>query len=183
VTVRRVVTGQDADGKSLIVRDEVLEGAPMTGMGGLQCHTVWASDTPPALPWNLEIPVPDGYFAPASGYRWRIFVYPPNYSAVPQNQPADAAEGQGEPFGEALDVFDTSSPGMHTTDTVDHGIVLSGEIWCELDGTEFCLKAGDTLIQQGGGHAWHNRSDQPCVYMNFAMGARRAPIDSAAREH
>ena len=41
------------------------------------------------------------------------------------------------------DHFDRAAPGMHTTDTIDYNIVLSGEIWCELDdGVEVSWRLG-----------------------------------------
>jgi quercetin dioxygenase-like cupin family protein len=53
-------------------------------------------------------------------------------------------------------------PLMHRTDTVDYGIVLSGEIYLVLDKQETLLKAGDVVVQRGTNHAWSNRSDKPC---------------------
>ena len=53
---------------------------------------------------------------------------------------------------------------MHTTDTVDFDVVVSGEIWLELDdGAEVKLEAGDCVVQNGTRHSWHNRSSEPCV--------------------
>jgi quercetin dioxygenase-like cupin family protein len=58
---------------------------------------------------------------------------------------------------------------MHTTQSVDIGIVQSGEVWLELDDDqEVKLTAGDYVIQNGTRHAWHNRSNEPCV-MNFVL--------------
>jgi mannose-6-phosphate isomerase-like protein (cupin superfamily) len=73
-----------------------------------------------------------------------------------------------------LDVFEPDSPGMHTSDTVAVGFVLSGEVDVELDdGVEVHLKAGDVLVQNGARHAWRNKSDQPCVLV-VVTGACRA---------
>jgi quercetin dioxygenase-like cupin family protein len=72
-------------------------------------------------------------------------------------------------------MFDTNerdNPGMHTTATVDFDMVLSGEVWLELDGgAERMLRAGDCVIQNGTRHAWHNRSDAPCVMLVVLLGA------------
>ena len=48
------------------------------------------------------------------------------------------------------------------------GIVISGEIWLELDDGEVHLKPGDCVVQRGSMHAWRNRSDKPCV-MSFVL--------------
>ena len=50
---------------------------------------------------------------------------------------------------------------MHRTETVDYGILISGEIWLVVDGGETRLEPGDICIQRGTSHAWSNRSDKP----------------------
>jgi quercetin dioxygenase-like cupin family protein len=50
---------------------------------------------------------------------------------------------------------------MHTTATIDYGIILEGEMWLELDNGESRLvKAGDIVVQNGTRHAWRNKSDR-----------------------
>ena len=50
---------------------------------------------------------------------------------------------------------------MHTTPTVDYGIVLDGEIWLELDdGIVVQLKQHDVIVQNGTRHAWRNKSSK-----------------------
>jgi quercetin dioxygenase-like cupin family protein len=70
--------------------------------------------------------------------------------------------------------MEPETPGMHTTDTVDIDIVLSGEVWLELDdGAEVKLEAGDCVIQNGTRHAWHNRTDSPVQMFAALIGATR----------
>jgi mannose-6-phosphate isomerase-like protein (cupin superfamily) len=64
--------------------------------------------------------------------------------------------------------------GMHTTNTIDYDIILSGEIWIEVDnGAEVHLKQGDCVIQNGTRHAWRNRGSAPCVMASVMVGAKR----------
>jgi quercetin dioxygenase-like cupin family protein len=65
--------------------------------------------------------------------------------------------------------------GMHTTLTVDYGVVLSGEITLELDdGAAVDLVPGDCVVQNGTRHAWRNRSTTtPCVMAFILLGATR----------
>ena len=58
--------------------------------------------------------------------------------------------------------MEEDDPGMHTTPTIDYGIVLSGEIDLELDEGEVHLQAGDVVVQRGTRHAWRNRGTEPC---------------------
>jgi mannose-6-phosphate isomerase-like protein (cupin superfamily) len=60
------------------------------------------------------------------------------------------------------DAMEEENPDMHTTRTIDYGIVLSGELDLELDEGEVHLTAGDVIVQRGTRHAWHNRGTVPC---------------------
>ena len=85
--------------------------------------------------------------------------------------PAAFAEIQSKLPGMA-EVLEPMHPGMHTTDTVDFDVVLSGEVYLELDdGAELLLKTGDCVVQNGTRHAWHNRSSKPCVIAVTLIGA------------
>jgi len=53
----------------------------------------------------------------------------------------------------------------HRTDSVDYAIVISGEMWMQLDKEEVHLKAGDVVIQRGTMHNWVNRGSEPCVML------------------
>jgi quercetin dioxygenase-like cupin family protein len=73
------------------------------------------------------------------------------------------------------DVMEPDHPGMHTTDTVDLDLVVSGEVWLELDdGEEVHLRTGDCVVQNGTRHAWRNRSSEPAVLFVALLGATRA---------
>lgn len=53
---------------------------------------------------------------------------------------------------------------MHRTNSIDYGIVISGEVELELDnGATECCRAGDVIVQRGTIHLWRNVSaDTPC---------------------
>ena len=66
---------------------------------------------------------------------------------------------------------------MHTTDTIDYGIVLSGEIWLEVDdGEETRLRQHDVVIQNGTRHAWRNKSSAPATAAFVLIGVERKEI-------
>ena len=72
------------------------------------------------------------------------------------------------------EAMDPEHPGMHTTDTVDFVLVISGEVSLELDdGAMVHLRPGECVIQNGTRHAWRNRSDKPCVLAGVTVGATR----------
>ena len=79
-----------------------------------------------------------------------------------------------EHMPELITKFEMDSPGMHTTDTVDYGIVLEGEVWLELDdGKEVHLRQHDVIVQNGTRHAWRNKSDKPVKLAFVLIGANR----------
>ena len=49
---------------------------------------------------------------------------------------------------------------MHRTETVDYGILLSGEVWLVVDEGETRLAPGDVVVQRGTNHAWSNRTEE-----------------------
>jgi len=64
---------------------------------------------------------------------------------------------------------------MHTSQTVDVDVVLSGEIWMEVDdGVTVHLKTGDVVVQNGTRHRWENRTDKDTVVLSVLVGARKA---------
>lgn len=90
------------------------------------------------------------------------------------NGAAAAAENLAAAPGLA-ESFEPEHPGMHTTDTIDYGIVLDGEIWLELDdGQVQHLRKHDVIIQNGTRHAWRNRGERPALLAFVLIGAQRA---------
>jgi mannose-6-phosphate isomerase-like protein (cupin superfamily) len=62
---------------------------------------------------------------------------------------------------------------MHTTHTVDYGVVISGEMHLELDdGKQVHLRPGDCVVQNGTRHAWRNLSGREAVMAFVAVGAK-----------
>jgi quercetin dioxygenase-like cupin family protein len=85
----------------------------------------------------------------------------------------DTAEGLEE-MGQVLPGFvhDDARPGMHSTDTVDVGIVIEGEATVEAsDGTKVTLGPGDVYVCNGALHRWHY--DKPTHIVFIVFGAER----------
>jgi quercetin dioxygenase-like cupin family protein len=138
---RRIVTGHDSSGKSIVVSDTPV---PKTlDIGTAAFHEVWITDATPAPidateaePTERPVRVPP----PANGVMVRF---------------TEMAPGAESP--------------MHRTETVDVGVVVEGETWLLLDdGSETRVGRGDAVVQRGTMHAWANRSDQP-VRMLFVL--------------
>ena len=130
---RRVVTGHDERGVSVFASDgpvPVVRTAP----DGALFYEIWGTDAAPA-PIGADAPDPTAgplSVPPApNGTKIRINELPPG----------------------------VVSP-MHRTQSVDYGIVLSGEVVLVLEDSETVLRAGDVVVQRGTNHRWENRSGQ-----------------------
>ena len=173
--IRCVVTGQDTSGKSVFVRDAPVAPVTLALLPGFEFHRLWGSESAVQLPSSGTAPPHSDYFPPKSGFRFGFFTIPPE--AESGLAPADLAAAFGE-LREKLpgmaEVLEPENPGMHTTDTVDFDVVMSGEVYLELDdGSEVLLKAGDCVVQNGTRHAWRNRSPANCVIAVALAGAER----------
>ncbi len=160
--IRRIVTGDDAQGRSGTVED-----APATAIRtlaerpGYRAVNVWRTTSAPA-----EIDAPDsvaehkGIMPPGNGGSiLRIIDFPPEV-ADPEERKRRIQATFGGIFKDAQhDKSEGAHPGMHRTESVDYAIILEGEIWSVMDKDETLMRAGDVLIQRGTNHAWANRSD------------------------
>jgi Cupin domain len=171
---RRVTTGQRPDGRSVIVADEAIEALTVALAPGLECFPIWASDQPVDLPHDGTKPATRGWFPPERGFRFTILTIPPDgESAAPSDMQA-ALEEASEKLPGMIEAVDAKLPHMHSTDTIDFVVVLSGALCLEVDdGKEVTLLQGDSVIQNGTRHAWHNRSSKPCQIVSATIGARR----------
>lgn len=137
---RRIVTGHDADGVSVVVSDGPVPVTKELPQDGVAFHEVWLTAPAPAAihagdedPTIGDVTVPP----PSQGTRIRINEFMPGH----------------------LDEKGLQSP-VHRTESIDYGIVLEGEITLLLDDSEVTAHAGDIVVQRGTDHAWANRGEQ-----------------------
>jgi len=174
--LRRVVTGQTESGRSVFVSDEEVEPTTLRLLPGAEFHQLWGADEPVALPTDGTRPAAPRYFPPAAGFRFLYFTLGPDQVTTPADLDVPAALRElTEKLPGLAEAMEPDNPGMHTTDTVDFDVILSGEVWLELDdGAEVRLTAGDCVVQNGTRHRWRNRTSEPCVIAVALLGAERA---------
>lgn len=164
---RRIVTGHDEDGNAIILSD-----APPTrtqligGPGGPTFVEVWNTrETPVLIDRSSGEPAESGLVLapPKGGTRIRVIDFPPEGEAIRRLSESEAAGKFGEMGGaEAARSAGAPHPLMHRTQTLDYGIVLTGELTMVMDRGETVVRAGDIIIQRGTNHAWANRSGENC---------------------
>jgi mannose-6-phosphate isomerase-like protein (cupin superfamily) len=174
--VRRVVTGHDEKGKAVFTGDTMVSPIRPSLLPGVEFHRLWGSDGPVTYPDAGREPEAVAYFPPVGGFRFGFFTLPPGTDA--SSESVDVERGMAE-LQELLpgliDVMELDEPGMHTTDTTDFEVVLSGRVVLELDdGAEVTLGPGDTVVQNGTRHRWRNPHPDPVVIAVFIVGAHRA---------
>jgi quercetin dioxygenase-like cupin family protein len=142
-SIRRVVTGHDANGKACVSIDQQVSNiAPLRE--GATASVIWTTE---------GFPVDND--APGDGAERKVATAHPN----------------GTVF-RVIEYAPGVTPRNHRTDSIDYAVVLSGEIDMDLDGSEVHLKAGDVLVQRGTIHNWINRSAEPCVIAFVLIASR-----------
>jgi hypothetical protein len=141
---RRIVTGHDESGRSVVLSDGMPPNVRDKGTG-VDFIEIWSTAATPAPIRSSEPEPTDGALRvppPAHGTRIRLNdFYPGHTQKLPER-----ADGRARM--------------MHRTRSIDYGIVLEGEIYMILDDSEVHLHAGDIVVQRGTDHAWENRSNR-----------------------
>jgi mannose-6-phosphate isomerase-like protein (cupin superfamily) len=167
---RRVVTGHDAQGRSVILMDgESPHSFVLEKAGGLQLTELWETTSSPAdNAGSADAAGHERRIEPRDGGTvFRIIAYPPDSVRLKTLKPEEFFSSMGAQAADAA-----RHPGMHKTDTVDYAIVLSGEIYAVMDEGEVLLRAGDCLVQRGTSHAWSNRTNEPCAIAFVLVAAK-----------
>lgn len=161
--IRRIVTGHDKDGKSVVLMDGEAPNVRVREGTGFVSTLLWASEETPAdLSGNADGADRDiGIAPPQGGSIFRIVKFPP-VSGGGQTSPAEETPGKRHAY-------------MHRTKTLDYAIVLSGKITLMLDDADIALEAGDTVVQRGTDHAWVNTGSEPCLMGFVLIDAKEPP--------
>lgn len=150
-TTRRVVTGHDEKGKSIVL-----------------------SDGPPPQHHEMKGPAIGAEFIEIWSEPNRV----PQLTSEPANEPNQREFTIMPARGHLLRIIDVYPPKdggkrtiMHRTRTLDYAVVIEGEIVLILEDSEVVLKKNDVVVQRGTNHAWENRSDMPARLAFFHIDA------------
>jgi mannose-6-phosphate isomerase-like protein (cupin superfamily) len=143
LTIRRVVTGHDDQGRAKVLIDEQVKNG-FSHRPGAFYSVIWSSE---------GFPVDNDGDADPSGKKIGTTI-------------AGGTVFRVVSFGPGV------APRNHRTDSIDYAVVMSGEIDMELDTGTVHLKAGDMLVQRGTIHNWINKNDVPCVIAFTLVAAK-----------
>lgn len=146
--VRRVVTGHNNAGRAIFKDDNEFD-TQLIPSGDAEFALIW---TAPDLPVNNN----------------------------------DETDGRDRDAGLTLhcgsvirvvDMLPEQSSPMHRTNSLDYGIVISGQLELELDdGEKTLLGPGDIVIQRGTMHLWRNPSDSEICRIVFVL-TQATPVE------
>jgi mannose-6-phosphate isomerase-like protein (cupin superfamily) len=170
--IRRVVTGLDADNKSVVMFDSrmPLKAGPL----GLHATNLWVTNTYP-LGFSFKddtADIPVGISPLDNGTKFRVVEFPPLDAATEAKMESGALMKAVGPVAPARG-RPVTHPLMHRTRSVDYAVVLSGEIDMMLDDSVVHLKPGDTVVQQATNHAWVNHGTETCRILFVLMDSKQ----------
>jgi len=140
---RRIVTGNNAEGRSYFVSDTVVpemhlwETLESDGLGK-------ATDGSPTR--HLPSTAPNIEPPPGASKVVRVSMQP--WKTMKEQMKTQPIEG--------LD-----AEGFHRTATIDYIMIVDGEVDLVLDEARTTVRPGDLVVQRNTNHAWHNNTDKP----------------------
>jgi hypothetical protein len=156
-TLRRIITGDDANGKSTIIIDgPPADAAIADGRGGLL--EIWTDSVVAAL--NPKEATDRGQgkvvLSPLhQSVKVRWFVIEPVPPGTPKDALDVATRAAFAGFGAEHHIIDQSRhSAMHETHSLDVICLLKGDVSLILEDTETRIKPGQIVIQRGTNHAW-----------------------------
>lgn len=162
--MRRIVTGHNEDGRSIITIDGPPARSIGEDVGGL--FELWNTDGNIIdTKDNLDRADQDIILSPPTGgTKFRYFQINPTPEGIPIEIMQEITADAFEKIGAGHHRVDTSKhPAMHKTETIDYIILLKGDVTLILDEDEVTLKPHDVVVQRGTNHAWVNNGDEPAL--------------------
>ncbi len=165
--IRRVVTGNDASGKSTVTWDGASPHSHEASMGAGRGHTdlwVWTQSPAPLSGSTDDGGLHYDFPGPPHGGHLRVVQgvgKPANYNAATDPNIVAPHAPKIRPPGRTWDRggHNLYSGGMHKTETIDYAIVLEGKRTLVLDDQEVEWEPGDVVIDVGAWHQWSSRQD------------------------
>ena len=164
--LRRIVTGHNADGKSIIMIDGPPARSIGEEVGGL--FEIWNTDGNQINTLDkIDRADTDVLLSPPKGgTKFRYFVINPTPEGIPKEKLEELAAAAFAKIGASQDRVDTTRhPAMHKTKTIDYIILLKGDVTLLLDDDEVQLKPFDVVVQRGTNHAWVNNGKEPALFI------------------
>ena len=162
--IRRVVTGNDANGKSQVVWDGAAPDqhpGAIPGSGWID-FWVWNETPAPLSGTNDDGSLDYDFPGPKLGGQWRVVQgvgKPADYDAAKDTHIVKPHAPVEHELTRRWDRGGMAyyQGGMHKTETVDYAIIINGSRTLVLDDGEVEWNVGDVVIDVGAWHQWSSR--------------------------
>ncbi|KAI0077179.1 hypothetical protein K474DRAFT_1582155, partial [Panus rudis PR-1116 ss-1] len=137
--VRRVITGHNKEGKSVVIRDEPIKPIYWTPTDLCPSYDIYRTNEHPAV---VDTELTQGEWVDDIAQDPTVF------------------SENGSTF-RSIDTPPGNVVALHRTLSIDYAIVTKGSVVLELDdGKRVTLNAGDVAVQRGTLHGWRNESTE-----------------------
>lgn len=149
VTVRLVVTGHNAQGRSIIVSDKRVGGGAL-----------WSA----VAEHPMGAPTPDEKMLPATAH-----IAPPRHGLSVNLAPILPWTEMQKRFADGS-IAGHDRNGFHRTSSIDVIVALDDGLELLVEEGTAMLKAGDVVIQRNTLHGWRNMGDRPIRLLGIMLG-------------
>ena len=171
--MRRIITGHDENGRSIISIDGPPARSIGEDVGGL--FEIWNTDGNDIISSDSSDRADEDIILspPKGGTKFRYFQINPMPEGVSNEMMQEIAADAFEKIGASHHRIDTSKhPAMHKTETIDYIILLKGDVTLILDEEEVDLKPFDVVVQRGTNHAWQNNGNEPALLIAVLIDSK-----------
>jgi len=175
VQISRIVTGVLPDGRSGVLNNATVDAVAPAALTGLEFFPLWGTESGTSLE---DVHTGRPYWPADGGTRFLAVTWLPEGSAAAAEGDESQLLAEAEAvFPGLMGAFERDNPGFHTSNSIDYGVCLEGEMWLVLDdGHEARITPGTVVVQRGTRHAWQNRSSAPATMLYVLVGADRTRI-------
>ena len=171
--MRRIVTGHNEEGKSVITIDGPPARSIGEDVGGL--FELWNTDGQDIISSDVIDRADEEIILspPRGGTKFRYFQINPIPEGIPENVMQDMAADAFEKIGACHHLIDTAKhPSMNKTETMYYIILLKGDVTLILDEEEIDMKPFDVVVQRGTNHAWVNNGTEPALLIAVLIDSK-----------
>jgi hypothetical protein len=155
--LRRVITGDDAKGDSVVI----IDGPPASAAGTVDTgglFDIWHDAVSGVIDPkdHTDLGPTRAVLSPSAGnVKVRWFIIHPMPEGVPREQVNTLVRQRFASFDAEHHITDQSKhPAMHKTESLDVICLLQGDVSLVLDNSKTRIKPGQIVIQRGTSHGW-----------------------------
>lgn len=165
IGLRRVVTGTNEEGRSMIL----IDGPPAEAHPVASLHEIWTDMASGPMERTAGEDLGKGEVRltpPPGGVKIRWFIVRPRPEGISDEAFRSFVKGAFADIGAGDHQPDTTRhAAMHLTPSLDAIILIRGRVRLILDEEETVIEPGNVVIQRATNHAWMVEGDEPALFV------------------